>query len=110
MFVLKTDHEFEWPVTVRVPVDGGIYASQTFKVRYRLPADDEMKQMLRTTGDDAVNARKVVAGWSEVKNEHGDDVPFSDELLDKFLRVPWIRVAIWQTFIDASFGIVRKNS
>ena len=110
MFVLKADHEFDWPVTVRIPIDGGKYASQTFTARFRLPSKDEMTNMAAVLGDDAANARKVMVGWDGIVDEQKQPVPFSDEALDALLGVPWARVAIWQAFIDASFGIKRKNS
>lgn len=110
MFVLKTDHEFDWPVNVRVPVDGGKYASSTFTVRYRLPSRDEMKDLAVYVADESAQTRKVVVGWSDIKDESGAVVAFSPEALDTLIAVPWVRVAIWQGFIDAAFGIKRKNS
>lgn len=53
---------------------------------------------------------KRVKGWEGVEDEHGEDVPFSQENLQALCEWEVAYNACWQAVKEASQGAVSKNS
>ena len=116
MFVLKKDHEYDWPVTIQVPIDGGKFDARQITVRFRvMPADDVDKMLggesLLPPSAEQVKAflRGVIVGWSEVAVEGGGEAPFNDETLGQLIDLPFARNALFAAYGESVRGRLEKN-
>ena len=124
-FVLKQSGSYQWPVCVKLPIDGGKYEKQTFDAEFkRLPQarinqirDDVQRAMraaerneeLEDPISDQQIAREVLAGWSGILDEDGDEVPFSQASCDELLNVPMVAQAIIESYFQSLTGNKAKN-
>lgn len=94
MFRLKEpDEPTEWPVTVHVPQAGGKTAKHRFTAHFRW-LDAEAWQAAAFDGDQAL-LREVLVGWGEdLRDEHGEPIPFSSEQRDRLARITFVRRAV----------------
>jgi hypothetical protein len=105
MLKIIRNPEFNAPVKVLVPTDGG-QREQQFTVRFRaLTRSEEM-------GFDPLNAtstedflRRIVVGWEDLKDEDGSAFEFSDEHLNVLIDLHYIRFALVQTYTSQISGV-----
>ena len=111
MFTIRQDHSFTWPVQVAVPGDGGKHRTETFQARFREIDQDRLNEILADTEGavDAALLTEIVIGWEGVRDEHKDEVPFDTETLELLIKVPYVRAAMAEAFMDAMTGRKRKN-
>lgn len=119
MFVLTRDHAYDWPVDVKVPVDGGRFETRAFTARFRIPAKARMDELFRTSGsatakafpNDFDLAREVLVGWKDVEDETGGPLAFDDQNRDALLSVPYVLSAIIEAYLGSLYGQAarRKN-
>lgn len=113
MFVLSQSSSYKWPVAVDFPVDGGKFEKQTFDAEFKRMTQTQIegvrKQIEEATTTDRDLARDVLVGWSGIKDEHGDDVPFSETARDQLLDVPLVAAAVVMAFITSLSGRKQKN-
>ena len=111
MFTIREEHSFTWPVRVRVPSDGGKHRIESFNAVFREIGQERLDEILNGAEGavDAALLRDVVTGWEGVKDEDGNDVAFDDEKLQLFVRVPYVRAAMAEAFMDAMTGRKAKN-
>lgn len=111
MFRLKENDEFKWPVTVKVPVDGGKFQPQPFTALFRpIPAEvlEEINK-LPILEQDAAQASECLAGWGEdVKGADGEPLEFTEENKARLLGITYVRSAVINAYWDAMSG--RKAS
>lgn len=98
MFKLANEAKFTHPVTVCVPVDGG-HANETFKVTFRVLDLDQLD--VGSLGGQQELLQKIVVGFDEIEDEDGNPAPYSEELRDRMIATPYVRAAIFQTYMAA---------
>jgi len=124
-FVLKQSASYKWPVTCRLPVDGGRFEKQTFDAEFkRLPQARineirvEAQRMVKAAErnellDDGITdqsiAREVLVGWAGIVDDDGDEIKFSDATCDQLLNVPMVASAIIEAYFDSVVGNKVKN-
>lgn len=110
MFTLSD--EFDWPVTVRAPKDGG-FEEQTFTVRFRAITSGRAKRLAEDLAPAAARDQErkladllpdVVIGWRDVVDEDGAPIPFDADALERILDLPYVRVAVMAAYVQAITG------
>lgn len=102
---------FTAPVEITMPGNGddGAPEKHTVVIEFkRLPRKDLDALQLGEVVFAEV-AKDVVTGWRGLLDTQSVAVPFSAEMLDALLAVPGAPRAIWLTFMEYSYGAVRKN-
>ena len=124
-FVLKQSSSYVWPVTVKLPINGGKFEKQTFDAEFkRLPQTRinklqvEVQARIKSserneTADDSISdqsiAEALLIGWSGVHDEDGDEVPFTESMKQQLLDIPTMATAIIVAYFDSLTGVKTKN-
>jgi len=124
-FVLKQSSSYVWPVTVKLPINGGKFEKQTFDAEFkRLPQTRINKLQVEVqarvksserneTADDSISdqsiAEELLIGWSGVLDEDGDEVPFTESMKQQLLDIPTMATAIIVAYFDSLIGVKTKN-
>lgn len=91
-FKLITRPAFTHTVTINAPVDGG-FEEQTLQARYRyVPPDD----LPTTSGREYVDA--VLVSLDDLADETGKPLPYSDEVRETCLSLPWVVMGLMQGY------------
>lgn len=124
-FVLKQSDSYTWPVSIKLPANGGKRERQTFDAEFkRLPqsrineiqllANNRVKALER--GDDVGDgisdlsiADEILVGWDGIVDGDGEPVPFSKGSKAQLLDVPFMAGAIIEAFFDSLVEQKRKN-
>ena len=109
MFKLLQSPEFTHTVKVQTPVNGG-HELQTFQARFRVISitDSDQHNTLTSEGTKAY-LREIFVGWDGVTDDEGEPVAFNDESRDRMIDVPFVRVALLETYNSAMMGAKRGN-
>jgi hypothetical protein len=123
MFRLNKTREVLWPVSVSVPVDGGV-ETVPVQIRYRLLSRSELAAIgdgLRAlTQEERESATQLmghldqllaerITGWEGIADETGAPLAFTPEHLAQVLDVPYLREAIETGLYAASRGALGKS-
>ena len=121
-FVLKQSATYTWPVTLILPVNGGRREKHTFDAEFRrLPQTriNELRRMGQAMANGPVPedeelidqdaAREVMAGWSGVVDDEGNEIPFSESKLNELLEIPTIANQIFKAWFDSIEVAKKKN-
>lgn len=104
---LETGFEALWPVTVKVPQDGGTIEVQTFTARLRALSKDDAKAAIAS--DDPFAAYKLgivaVPDAPPIRDPNGQPLPFFDQLL----APEWVRDGFDAAFREFRTGVAAKN-
>lgn len=107
MFVFEENPEFDWPVRVEIPVDGG-FVWQEFKARFKtLPeadvlAKDEYTDLEAFLTSEVDRIAKVLVGWEGVRVEGGGrDLLFNEANRDKLLKMRNVRIGVTRAYLEA---------
>lgn len=105
MFVLTENPTFSHPVKVLIPVDGG-HKEQSFTAEFRvIPAEEAAKFDLNKGEDSrAFLQRAIVKFGDDIVGPDDKPVPYSDELRDRLIGVPYVRSALARTYFAAIGG------
>lgn len=110
MFVLTDDPTFAHKVKVMVPVDGG-HLPQDFTATFRvIPTEEAAKYDLSDGQSSKEFLRRVVVKFGD--DLVGDDkqpLPYSDDLRDRLIGVPYVRQALARTYFAAIGGQTLGN-
>lgn len=107
MFTFTERTTFEWPVKVRVPVDGG-FEDFEFKGEFVIIDADEIFDA-KKSGLDQV--KTVFTGWSGIKTADGQKLAVTEENKVALLKQSHIRTGVFNAYLDAIRGAVHiKNS
>lgn len=124
-FVLKQSDSYTWPVSIRLPANGGKREKQTFEAEFkRLPqsrineiqvlAQQRVKAAER--GEDLENgisdqsiADEVLVGWDGIVDGDGEPVPYSKTTKAQLLDVPMLAGALIEAFFESLVEGKRKN-
>lgn len=117
MFVFSETFEYDWPVIVHQPVDGGSFEKVEFTARFRVVPGDEAERLLGITTvlSQPSNAQVIEflerawIGWGANVTKDGQPFEFSDERRAAMLRIPFIRVGVMNAYIASVNGREEKN-
>lgn len=138
-FVFPEDRpEFDWPVKVKVPRDGGGYQPQEFTARFRMAPRSVINEHLRrqaealarqsqglramAAAEDAEDAKdpedaedailkEYFVGWgADVVDAAGSPVPFSPGFRDQMLEFAHIRKAVSAAYWQAVNGDAKAKN
>jgi hypothetical protein len=124
-FVLKQSDSYTWPVSIKLPANGGKRERQTFDAEFkRLPQSRineiqlQVQQRMKAAerGDDTGEgisdqsiADEVLVGWDGIVDGDGEPVPFSKGSKAQLLDVPMMAGAIIEAFFESLVEAKRKN-
>lgn len=92
----------KWPVTVRVPQDGGGIDKVEVTVEYELLTAED-------AAGDAETLLAKVRGWEGIADVNGNEITYSQDNLKALLGVPYIARAFGIGLVQASAGAPGKN-
>ena len=121
-FVLKQSATYTWPVTLVLPVDGGRREKHTFDGEFRRLPQTRINEIIRLArlqerGEispdeelkDVEAVKEILAGWSNVVDDDGQEVPFSEAALCQLAEIPTVAGQIVRTWFDSLEVAKRKN-
>lgn len=111
MFTLSVSHEFDWPVRILKPVDGGAKVEERCTVRFRL-MDEDVAAKLIQDGDFKGLLSEAIVGWAaDVGDAHGQPLPFTPEHRASLVAIPYVREGLARAYLEATNGreLARKN-
>ena len=123
-FILKQSSSYSWPVTIRMPADGGKREKQSFEAEFkRLPQSriaeiQAMAQKLVKAAEageqldgisDVSVADEVLVGWSGILDEDGEEVPYSETNKAILLEVPLMAASLVQAYFASLTDEKQKN-
>lgn len=123
-FILKQSDSYRWPVSFKLPIDGGKREKQTFEAEFRrLPQSRitqiqaEVQKLMKAVEagehpdgiSDISVAQEVLVGWSGVIDEDGEEVPFSKTSRDALLDLPTVAASIIQCYFESLVDSKTKN-
>lgn len=109
-FVLRKGSTYRWPVKFETPADGGKYDKQVFDVEFKRLPDSRIKEVLNNeSAKDTEFAREIMTGWAGIKDESGNEVPFSEHALTELFEVPGLAGVIVKTYLESLAGAKAKN-
>ena len=81
-FVMKKKEKFLWPVKIKTPKDGGGYEEQSLSLEFKKMGNKELRELGKSKSEDLSDfAKAIVLGWKDVKDESGNELPFSPEFI-----------------------------
>ncbi len=117
LFVLRKPLDFWWTVKVPVPTDGDYVMARLDVLYAALPQSeiDRMRGVGLAEGQEPPSDREIVKrvlrGWRNLPDEHGNPVPYSAEAVEQLLETPAMRTALALTYLAAASGLAaRKNA
>lgn len=96
MFTVTNDPQFTHDVKVQVPVDGG-HKEETFKTRFRVIPIEELDDLSSLEGQ-KLALKRVIVSMSDLVDNEGKEVSYSDELRDQLIGVPYVRLSLIRTY------------
>ena len=124
-FVLKQSDSYTWPVSIKLPANGGKRERQTFDAEFkRLPQSRineiqlQVQQRMKAaergedTGEgisDQSIADEVLVGWDGIVDCDGEPVPFSKGSKAQLLDVPMMAGALISAYFESLTEQKRKN-
>jgi len=124
-FVLKQSASYTWPVSFKLPADGGKYEKQSFDAEFkRLPQARineiqvevqarikaaERNEAIEDGITDQSIAREILVGWSGIVDDEGDQVAYSIATRDQLLEVPTVAAAVILAYFESLTGNKIKN-
>jgi hypothetical protein len=127
-FILDQSDSYSWPVTVKVPQDGGRFRSYSFEVEFLRVSQERREELGRQllaqknrveAGDlegELLTPRQIAAelvvGWSGILDSEEKDaspVPFSPAVLAQLLNIGDVADAILAAWNDSIPGAKSKN-
>jgi hypothetical protein len=112
-FKLKQSNTYFWPVEVSLPDSGGTYTRETFDVEFKRVGRQEFNDLRdkaqrgKLTDEQLVN--QVMVSWKGVKDDDGEDVPFSETAKEAMMRINQVPPAIVAAFFKSQFDAREKN-
>jgi len=120
-FVLKQSATYTWPVPLLIPVDGGRREKHSFDAEFRRLPQSRINEIIKLARalelgraddevlDDKSAAREILAGWSGITDDDGNDIPFSQAALDQLLEIPTIAGQIIKAWFTSMEVVKRGN-
>lgn len=115
----------KWPVTIRIPQNGGKVKKAVFTAHLLLINQAEYDEVFDSNpgAGDSCLVRKVLVGWGEKGNTgnendikdgivdaEGNPMLFSEENLERLIKIPYFRTSVVTDYIGFMRGqAVTKN-
>lgn len=119
-FVLKQKPTYLWPVPLEIPVDGGRKEKATFDGEFRRLPQSRINEIIKLAKamefgrnsedeelDDKTAAKEILAGWSGVVDDDGNEIPYSDSSLNQLLEIPTVGAQIIRAWFE-SMEVAKK--
>ncbi|MEJ0012890.1 MAG: hypothetical protein WDM94_09730 [Bauldia sp.] len=101
MFTLTTNLAFTHAVSVNVPSNGG-FRVETFKATFRVLSVDEVAQFAPSSSADTRKfLQAAIITLDDLVDDAGVAIPYSDSLRDQVIDLPFARLALIHTYIEA---------
>jgi hypothetical protein len=100
MFVLSTDYQFDWPVTVRLP-EGGRFADRRFTARFRLLSP---KRAAAFGQDVRALLEHALVGWEGISTEGGGLLQVTEANKAALLDHPAVLLGLAEAYAEAIGG------
>lgn len=122
--VLKEKQPYRWPLKITLPTDDGKRVTETFTGTFawikqsridelRRLADRQRLGRIDPETDDDLNdisaVRELLVDWADVKDDDGDEIPFSSARLDDLLEIPTVAGQILQQWFKSLDSEKKKN-
>lgn len=110
MLTIRKQETFDWPVPVQRPRADGKFDTHVFTATFKAVSSTRFTELM-DAHDDAVVLQTAWVGWSDINDEHGNAVPYSDEVRAELMEDLAIRHATARAFAQAMTGqeYRRKN-
>lgn len=99
MFKVVAIPKFTRPVQVLVPTDGG-HIEQSFKATFIVEDVEKLSEIQDEGGQKAV-LQRVVCHMDDLVGDDDQALPYSDTLRDQLIGIPYVRIALFQTYLTA---------
>ncbi len=124
-FVLKQSDSYTWPVSIKLPANGGKRERQTFdaefkrlpqsrineiqrEVQVRVKANEKGEDTGEGVSDQSI-ADEILVGWDGIVDGDGEPVPFSNAVKAQLLDVPIMAGALVAAYFESLVEQKRKN-
>jgi len=124
-FVLKQSDSYTWPVSIRLPANGGKRERQTFDAEFkRLPQSrineiqEEVQKRIKAVErgeqptdeiSDVSIADEILVGWDGIVDGDGEVVPYGKATKAQLLEVPMLAGALITTYFESLAEQKQKN-
>tara|TARA_R100001443_G_C3328192_1_gene171724 strand:+ start:148 stop:480 length:333 start_codon:yes stop_codon:yes gene_type:complete len=108
-FVRKKITAYPWPVEVKKPSETtpGEFETSTFIIKFKRLKKSELVKF--EADQDYAALKKIIVGWSQIQDEDGKDIVFSDKELKAFSEdVDWV-AGVVTAFTDFYQNAQGKN-
>ena len=109
MFKIAKTPRFTHVVPIKVPVDGG-FDEQTIRATFEVITDDEFASFDTMTAEGLKDlVRKILVRLDDMVDEQGKPLPYSDDLRDQLLELPYMRLGLLRGYQAAMIGAKAGN-
>lgn len=124
-FVLNQSQSYSWPVSIKLPADGGKREKSNFDaifkrlpqsrineiqllVQQRIKAAEKGEELDNGVSDQSI-ADEILVGWTGIIDGDGDEVPYSEAVKAQLLDVPMMAGALIEAYFASLVELKRKN-
>lgn len=124
-FVLNQSQSYSWPVSIKLPADGGKREKSSFDALFkrlpqsrineiqllasqRIKAAERGEELDNGVTDQSI-AAEILVGWSGIVDGEGDEVPYSEASKAQLLDVPMMAGALIEAYFASLVELKRKN-
>jgi hypothetical protein len=124
-FVLKQSDSYTWPVSIKLPANGGKRERQTFDAEFKRLPQSRINEIQREVqlrvnaaerGEDSGEgvsdqsiAAEILVGWDGIIDGDGEPVPFSNAFKAQLLDVPMMAGSLVAAYFESLVEQKRKN-
>jgi len=104
--VFKKVTEYDWEVTVQSP-EKSKFKKETFTAKFKNVGRKAFADLIESGDENFV--RSVLVGWSGIKDEEGNEIPFDEDNLEAIMENHYIVQAIIVAYGESMKGASEKN-
>lgn len=110
MLTIKPQETFDWPVPVQRPRADGKFDTYAFTATFKAVPSSRFKELIGSN-DDKLLLQGAWVGWSEINDQGGNAVPYSEEMRETLMEDLAICRATARAYAEAMTGqeYRRKN-
>lgn len=124
-FVLKQSDSYTWPVSIKLPANGGKRERQTFDAEFKRLPQSRINEIQREVqlrikaaerGEDVPDgvsdqsiADEILVGWDGIVDGDGEPIPFSNAMKTQLLDVPMMASSLITCYFESLVEQKRKN-